>query len=47
VGGVGDELALGSERGVKPLEQFVEGVGEFLELVLGTVERQALVQARG
>ena len=47
VRGVGDELALGFERRVEPLEQFVEGVAEFLELVLGPVERETLVQARG
>ena len=47
VRGVGDELALRLERGVEPPEQVIEGVPEFLELVLRAVEGQALVQAGG
>ena len=46
VGGVGDELALGLERGLEPGEQAVEGVPEFLELVVGALEREAFIQAR-
>jgi hypothetical protein len=34
VGGVGDEAALRSEGGLEPGEQPVEGVAEFLELVV-------------
>ena len=45
VRGVGDELALRLERGVEPPKQVIEGVPEFLELVLRAVEGQALVQA--
>ncbi len=47
VRGVGDELALRFEGSVEPLEQVIEGVPEFLELVLRAVERQTLVQAGG
>jgi hypothetical protein len=34
VGGVGDEVTLRLERRVEPPEQVIEGVPEFLELVL-------------
>ena len=44
VGGVGDEVTLRVERRVEPPEQVVEGVAEFLQLVLRAVEGQALVQ---
>jgi hypothetical protein len=44
VRGVGDELALRGERGLEPLEQLVEGVAELAQLVVGPVEREALVQ---
>ena len=47
VGGVGDETPLGVERGLQPGEQVVEGVAEFLELVVGSGQGQALVQAAG
>ena len=47
VGGVGDEVPLGLEGGFEPREEAVEGVPEFLELVLRAVEGQALVQAGG
>ena len=45
VGGVGDEVPLGLEGGFEPREETVEGVPEFLELVLRAVEGQAFVQA--
>ena len=35
MGGVGDELALGLERGFEPFEQLVDGVPELVELVVG------------
>ena len=41
---VGDEPALGLERRLEPAEQAVERVGQLLELVVGPLERQALVQ---
>ena len=44
VGGVGDEVTLRLERSVEPPEQVIEGVPEFLQLVLRAVEGQALVQ---
>ena len=44
VGGVGDEVTLRVERRVESPEEVVEGVPEFLELVLRAVESQALVQ---
>ena len=47
VRGVGGEAPLGVERGLQPREQAVEGVGEFLELVVGSVQGQPLVQAAG
>ena len=47
VRGVGDELTLRLERSFEPPEQVIEGVPEFLELVLRAVEGQALVQAGG
>ena len=47
VRGVGGELALGLEGRFEPVEQVVEGVPEFLELVLRAVEGEALVQAGG
>ena len=47
VRGVGGETPLGVERGLQPREQAVEGVGEFLELVVGSVQGQPLVQAAG
>ena len=46
VRGVGDELALGVEGRVEPREQPVEGVSELLELVVGPVEREPLMQVR-
>src|SRR5215469_10028103 len=45
VRGVGGEAPLGAEGGFQPREQVVEGVGEFLELVVGSVQSQPLVQA--
>jgi hypothetical protein len=47
VRGVGDELALGAERRLQPGEKPVEGVAEFLDLVVGPVKGEALVQAAG
>src|ERR1035437_6383978 len=47
VRGVGGETPLGVERGLQTREQVVEGVGEFLELVVGSVQGQPLVQAAG
>ena len=47
VRGVRDELTLRLERSVEPPEQVIEGVPEFLELVLRAVEGQALVQTGG
>jgi hypothetical protein len=47
VRGVGDKLTLRLERSVEPRKQVIEGVPEFLELVLGAVEGQALVQTGG
>jgi hypothetical protein len=44
VGGVGDEAALGLERGFQPGEQVVDGVGEASQLVVGAAQRQAFVQ---
>ena len=41
---VRDEPALGLERRLEPAEQPVERVAELLELVVGAVEREALVQ---
>ena len=42
VRGVGNELALGPERCFQPREQPVEGVAEFLELVVRAAQGQAL-----
>ena len=47
VRGVGDELALGAEGCLQPGQQRVEGVAEFLELVIGAGEGEALAQAGG
>jgi hypothetical protein len=47
VGGAGGEAPLGVEGGFQPREQVVEGVGEFLELVVGSLQCKALVQAAG
>src|SRR5689334_9063046 len=47
VGGAGGEAPLGAEGGFQPCEQAVEGVGEFLELVVGSWQCKALVQAAG
>ena len=47
VRGVGDELALSLERGLQAREQLVEGVSQLAQLVVGAVEREALVQVRG
>ena len=47
VGGASGETPLGVEGGLQPREQAVEGVGEFLELVVGSVQCQPLVQAAG
>ena len=47
VRGVGDELALERERAVESVEQLIEGVCEFLELVVGAGEVQTLVQVGG
>ena len=44
MGGVGDEVSLSLERRVESAEQLVEGVPEFLELVLWAIEGEALVQ---
>ena len=44
VRGVGDEPALGLERRLQAPEQPVEGVTEFLELVVGSFEREALME---
>jgi hypothetical protein len=45
VGGVGDEAALAVEGGaVEALQHGVEGVGEVLELVVGAVQGDALLQ---
>ena len=45
VGRVGDEVPLGLESGFEPREEAVQRVAEFLELVLGAAESEALVQA--
>ena len=45
--GVGHELALGDERRFEAPEQLVEGVRELRDLVVGAVEGETLVQARG
>ncbi len=47
VRGVGDEVTLRFERSVEPPEQVIEGIPEFLELVLRAVEGQALMQTGG
>ena len=47
VRGVGGEAPLRVEGGLQPREQAVEGVGELLELVVGSVQGQPLVQAAG
>src|ERR1700677_974214 len=47
VRGVRGETPLGVEGGLQPPEQAVECVGEFLELVIGSVQGQPLVQAAG
>ena len=47
VRGVGDEVTLRLERSVEPPKQVIEGVPEFLELVLRAVEGQTLVQTGG
>ena len=47
VGGVGDEAALGGERGLEPVEQVVEGAGELAQLVVGAAEGEPLMQAAG
>ena len=47
VRGVGDESALCLEGVVQPGEQGVERVAEFLELVVGSGEGEALVQVGG
>jgi hypothetical protein len=44
VGRVGHEAALSVERAVQPFQHRVEGVGEFLDFVVGPVERDAFVQ---
>jgi hypothetical protein len=44
VGGVGGKAALGVEGGVQAREHLVEGVGQLLELVVGAVQGDALVQ---
>nr|WP_230985368.1 hypothetical protein [Microbispora oryzae] len=44
VRGVGDEPALRGERGLQPVQQFVEGVGQLLELVGGPGHRQPPVE---
>ena len=46
VRGVRDELTLRFEGRLESAEQFVEGVTELLELVIGTLEGEALVQVR-
>jgi hypothetical protein len=47
VRGAGGEAPLGIEGGLQPGEQAVEGVAEFLELVIGAVQGQPVVQAAG
>ncbi len=47
VRGVGGESPLSLEGGLQPREQAVEGVSEFLELVVRSVQGQPLVQAAG
>ena len=44
VGGVGDEPLLAFERGLEPVEHVVEGLGEFVELVAGTAQRDSCRQ---
>ena len=41
---IGDDPALDGERGVQPFQHLVEGVREFLQLVLGPGQRQPLPQ---
>jgi hypothetical protein len=47
VRGAGGEAPLGVEGVLQPREQAVEGVGEFLELVVGSWQGKPLVQAAG
>jgi hypothetical protein len=44
VGGVGDEAALAVEGAVEALQHGVEGVGQVLELVVGPLQGDALLQ---
>jgi hypothetical protein len=44
VGGVGGKAALGVEGGVQAGEHPIEGVGQLLELVVGPLQGDALVQ---
>ena len=39
MGGVGDEPLLALEGGLEPVEHLVEGLGEFVEFVAGTAQR--------
>ena len=45
--GVGDESPLGFEGSLQPAEQLVEGVAELVKLVVGSLERESLVQVGG
>jgi hypothetical protein len=45
MGGAGDEVPLGVEGGLQPLEQAVDGVAQVFELVAGAADGQPLVQA--
>ena len=47
VGGVGDEVALGVEGGLKAGEQVVEGAAEFCQLVGGFAEVEAPAEVAG
>ncbi len=47
VRGIGDELALKGERALEAVEQLVERVRQFFQLVVGAVEVEALMQVGG
>ena len=46
VRGVGDEVALGVERGLQPGQQVIDGVGQVLQLVDRAGQGQPLVQGK-
>jgi hypothetical protein len=44
VGGIGHEPLLAVEGGLEPAEEVVEGIGQLLQLVVGTGQGEALVE---